>query len=344
MTMRVLQAIAGAEHGGAETYFVDLMKGLHEAGLELEVVIRQNAERAAALREAGIDPIELAFGGYFDFVTRGALALEIAAFKPDVVQSWMNRATRHMPRGKFVHVGWLGGYYKPRNFRHCHHVVGVTPDIVSHLRQKGGWTEERSHYIPTLAVCEPADPLDRADFATPDDAPLLIALGRLHEQKGYDVLLEAVAEVPEAYLWIAGEGPLMGTLERLSDDLGLAPRVRFLGWREDREALLKTADICVMPSRYDSFGNVMVEAWAQNRPVIAAAAAGPRGRIEDGKNGLMVPIDDAGALADAIRRLIGDGALRARIAAAGRAVYEGEYTKEAVVARYLEFFAKVARR
>ena len=342
--MRVLQAIAGAEHGGAETYFVDLMKGLHEAGLELEVVIRQNAERAAALREAGIDPIELAFGGFFDFVTRGALALEIAAFKPDVVQTWMSRATRHMPKGKFVHVGWLGGYYKPRNFRHCHHVVGVTPDIVSHLRQKGGWPEDRAHYIPTLAVCEPADPLNRAEFATPDDAPLLIALGRLHKKKAFDVLLEAVAEVPETYLWIAGEGPVRAALERLSDKLGLAPRVRFLGWRGDREALLKTADICVMPSRYEPFGNVMVEAWAQNRPVIVAAAAGPRGRIEDGKNGLMVAIDDAGALADAIRRLIGDSGLRARIAAAGRVVYEGEYAKEAVVARYLEFFAKVAGR
>ena len=342
--MRVLQAIAGADVGGAETYFVDLMKGLHESGLELEVVIRQNAKRAAALREAGIDPIELTFGGYFDFITRGALTLEISAFKPDVVQTWMSRATRHMPRGSFVHVGWLGGYYKPRNFRHCHHVVGVTPGIVSHLRQKGGWPEERSHYIPTLAVCEPADPLDRAEFETPDDAPLLIALGRLHVQKGYDILLKAVAEVPEAYLWIAGEGPLRGMFERLSDKLGLAPRVRFLGWRSDREAMLKTADICVMPSRYDSFGNVMVEAWAQDRPVIAAAAAGPRGRIEDGKNGLLVPIEDVGALADAIRRLIGDGALRTRIAAAGREIYQGEYTKEAVVARYLEFFAKLAGR
>ncbi len=88
----------------------------------------------------------------------------------------------------------------------------------------------------------------------------------------------------------------------------------------------------------------MVEAWAQQRPLIAAAAAGPRGRIEDGTNGLIVPIDDADALSGAIRRLIGDGALRARIAAAGRAVYEGEYTKVVVVARYLEFFAKVAGR
>ncbi len=164
--MRILHAIAGAEYGGAETYFVDLMKALHEAGLELKVVIRQNAERAATLREAGIEPVELAFGGYFDFTTRRALVLEIAAFKPDVVQTWMNCATRHMPRGEFVHVGWLGGYYKPRNFRHCHHVVGVTPGIVSHLRQNGGWPEERSHYISTLAVCEPVDPLNRAEFAT----------------------------------------------------------------------------------------------------------------------------------------------------------------------------------
>lgn len=85
MTMRILQALAGAEHGGAETYFVDLMKALYEAGLELKVVIRRNAERAATLGEAGIEPVELAFGGYFDFATRGALVLKSPPSSP---MSW----------------------------------------------------------------------------------------------------------------------------------------------------------------------------------------------------------------------------------------------------------------
>ena len=98
--MRILQAIAGAEHGGAETCFVDLMKALHEAGLELKVVIRQNAERAATLREAGIEPVELAFGGYFDFTTRGASIRDSALLTPDRAARSMCGACSQHRRGR----------------------------------------------------------------------------------------------------------------------------------------------------------------------------------------------------------------------------------------------------
>ena len=76
--------------------------------------------------------------------------------------------------------------------------------------------------------------------------------------------------------------------------------MRFLGWRDDRAALLAAADVCVMPSRYEPFGTVMAEAWSAGTPLIVAAAQGPRAYVKDGENGLMVPIDDAAALAAAI--------------------------------------------
>ena len=76
--------------------------------------------------------------------------------------------------------------------------------------------------------------------------------------------------------------------------------MRFLGWRTDRGALLRAADICVLPSRWEPFGTVMLEAWAAGTPLVAAASQGPAALIEDGGNGLLVPVDDVAALAAAV--------------------------------------------
>jgi len=340
---RVLQVMAGAEHGGAETFFVDLVTALHRAGLPQRAVIRRSPERAAILRQAGVDVAELRFGGPLDLLTKPALRREIARFRPDIVQTWMVRATTACPRGSFVHVGWLGGYYKPPRFRACDHVVGVTPGIVGHLRA-AGWADERSHYLPTFAVSRPAAALRRADYDTPDDAPLLLALGRLHVKKAFDVLLRALVSVPKAWLWIAGEGELRQDLERLAQDLGVSGRVRFLGWRYDREALLATADVCVFPSRYEPFGTVTIEAWANRTPLVAAASAGPAGIIRDGIDGLLVPIDDAAALAAALSRVIADPALAARLAEAGWRHYQAEFSEAVVVGRWLDLYRDLLAR
>ena len=96
--------MAGAEFGGAEAFFVRLVIALHKAGLDQRVVIRHHPARAKAFREAGIKPVELAFGGWMDFRTASALRREIRAFRPDVALTWMNRATRMLPQGEFVHV------------------------------------------------------------------------------------------------------------------------------------------------------------------------------------------------------------------------------------------------
>ncbi len=339
--MRVLHAMAGAAFGGAETYFVDMVSALHRAGLDQKVVIRGNRDRADALRRAGIEPVEIRFGGIADFLSRRRLGRVISDYKPNIVQSWMRRATGFVSRPPgapdFVHVGWFGGYYRVHDYRSCDHLVGVTPDIRDHQLREG-WAPDRAHYIPTFAQAKTVPPVPRERFDTPQDAPLFLALGRLHEKKAFDILIRALAQVPGAYLWIAGEGPLGESLAQLVAELGLQARVKLLGWRDDREALFGAADYCVLPSRYEPFGTVMIEAWAQNVPLIAAAADGPRGLIADGRNGLMVAIDDVEGLARAMGRLMGDPALCANLVSRARAAFGDTFTEEVVVKRYLDFY------
>ena len=346
MTRRLLQAMAGARHGGAEIFFVRLAAALQRAGETQRLLIRPDPDRSHALHEAGVSLTELRFGGLFDIATRAAFRREIAAWRPDIVLTWMSRATAMCPAGDFVHVGRLGGYYDLQYYRRCQHLIGNTRAIVDYAVSQG-WPRERAHYLPNFVPDPRAMPGAGGPTLERPHAPLALGLGRLHPNKGFDLLLDALAETDDIHLWIAGEGPLRDDLARQAERLGLTGRVRFLGWRDDVPALMRTADFLVCPSRHEPLGNVVIEAWAAGLPVIATASDGPAALIEDGRNGLLVPLPEepgggAEALADAMQQIAGDAALRTQLAQGGRAGYEASFTEAAVVGRYRAFFDEVA--
>jgi glycosyltransferase involved in cell wall biosynthesis len=347
VTRRLLQAIAGARHGGAETFFVRLAASLQRAGETQRALIRRDPARSQILRAAGVEVAELAFGGPFDLASRRIFRREIAEWRPDIVLTWMSRATRLCPRGDFVHVARLGGYYDLKYYRRCDRLIGNTRAIIEYA-MANGWPPGRIDYLPNFVPdLRAAASGDSGAAAMPGSAPLGLALGRLHPNKGFALLLEALAATREVRLAIAGDGPLRASLESLADGLGLAERVSFLGWREDVPELLATADFLVCPSLHEPLGNVVIEAWSAGVPVVATASDGPAGLIEDEVSGLLVPLPDQPgggprALAAAIERLIRDPGLRARLARAGRRIYEAEYTEAAVTARYRSLFDRLA--
>jgi glycosyltransferase involved in cell wall biosynthesis len=334
--MRVLHVIAGAEVGGAETFAQDAIVALAERGVMQHVIARPWPAVLRRYAAAGV-PAEA-----FDFSTFDRLALHgrrirtrAQAFGADLVHAWMSRACSFVPAHMPCPViGWFGDYYDLKYFRHADVFMTVTPDIGRYVIEEGA-PADRTFTVNTFGTMPEAPPVDRASLRTPADAPVLLVLARLHRVKGIDTLLHALVDVPDAVLWIAGEGPERTNYGLLAARLGLAERVRFLGWRNDRRALLEACDICVLPSRYEPFGTVIVEAWAMGRPLIATAADGARQYVHDGENGLLCPIDDAEALATSIRLLIGDPDLRARLAAAGHAAYEADFTRDIVVDRLL---------
>jgi len=335
---RVAQVMAGAEHGGAELFFERLCLALHDAGECVLPVIRSNPARAGILRAGGLQPRELPFGSAFDLLTRPRLRRILRGFAPQVVVSWMSRASLHMPRGDWVHVGRLGGYYRLRHYRHCDHLVGNTRGIVQWLRSRG-WPESRTHYLPNfvqdMAGCPPAAGL-------PPGRPRLLALGRLHTDKGFDTLIRAMESLGSAVLVIAGIGPEENRLRTLARREGVADRVHFLGWRDDPGALLNAADVFVSSSRIEPLGNMVLEAWSAARPVVAVAAKGPAELIRHGHDGLLTPLEDVAALAEAIARVLDDPAGAAFMAKAGRERFLAEYSVEPVLARWRAFLNSVA--
>lgn len=181
-------------------------------------------------------------------------------------------------------------------------------------------------HVTPPGVVEPAPaPMDGAH------RPIVLTLARLDRQKGLDVLLHAVAELPQVTLVIAGEGPQREALESLADELKIAERVSFPGFRSDTRALLSVADLFVLPSHNEGLPLALIEAMAAARPVIASAIGGIDEVVSDGATGLLVPPGDATALAGAIKRLLDAPDFAQRLALAGRDRVERSFTAAAMV-------------
>ena len=175
----------------------------------------------------------------------------------------------------------------------------------------------------------------------------LLCVGRLAEQKGLDVMLQALPAVRSAMgpttLRILGEGHERGRLERLAAELGVASDVRFEGLVSDVRPYLSAAEVFVFPSRYEGHPHALLEAMAAGVPVVGTAVQGTIEVIRDGVEGLLVPPDDAGALARALVAVLQDEPLAARLAAGARARVASEFSVQKMVDRILRVYWETLR-
>jgi glycosyltransferase involved in cell wall biosynthesis len=207
-----------------------------------------------------------------------------------------------------------------------------------------GFVRDRIHVLP-LSVGEPRR---AASERAPADGTVLF-VGGLVRGKGLDVLFDAVAATPAVRaLWVAGTGRQEPELRRRAARLGLGARVQWLG-RLDAEALedaYARAAVVVVPSRApETFGLAGLEASARGIPVIASDVGGLREWLEPEANGVLVPSNDASALASALDRVLRDRPLAERLGAEGRVRYERRHRPEQHDAALVALLSKcLARR
>ena len=338
--MRVVQFLIGS-FGGAERFFVRLCSALAKRDIEQLVLINGHPALVADVRAAGLRHEIFAPSRLAGSVDRHRVASRCRSFRADAVIAWMNRAARRLPpRGLYVNVGRLGGYYPVKNYRRCDHLIANTPGIVaSSIGQ--GWPADRIRMISNFT--DPFGDIEEAahDFGIADDRPVLCALGAFDAWKGFDILIEALPRVEGAVLLLAGQGEGEADLRALAERCGVSARVRFLGWLDARAALFRRADLCVVPSRHEPLSNVVLEAWSAGCPVIAAASEGPSWLIESGRTGMLVPPADAGALADALNAALAAPDMRKKWALEGRRRWESEFTVDRIGAAYVDFLREV---
>jgi glycosyltransferase involved in cell wall biosynthesis len=175
---------------------------------------------------------------------------------------------------------------------------------------------------------------------TVQDGLRVAAICRLVRQKGLDVLLRAMVEVPKVRLTIAGNGELEADLRRLAADLGLTERIELVGW-VDPISVLSRVDAVVLPSRNEGLPLVLLEAMHTGLPVIATAVGSVPEAIEHGVSGLLVPPEDYVALADAMRGLALSSQLRTSLGAAAKVRAQQEFSPQAMAMGYDKIYSAV---
>ncbi|PWE32216.1 glycosyltransferase [Maritimibacter sp. 55A14] len=336
---KVLHLHFGKE-GGAERFFVNLVRAFGARGVEQRFVIRPNR----SWRDQ-IAPFGLIVENNYRYLSISSLILQwhvrriCRTWHPDAIMAWMPRAARLIPDWpeavKFTRLGDFPRHLD--HFGHCDALVGNTPDIGRHCRALG-W-EKPMLTISNFARPVPPSPVRRAAHDTPEDAFLIAAAGRFVHRKGMDLVIRAAARLPGAWLWLIGDGKERPALEDLARAEGIADRTRFIGWVDEPIHHIAAADALGMASRHEPLGNVVLEAWQAGVPVVSTRSEGPGWYMRDGIDGRLVEIDDLDAFAAALAGLQADRTLGARLAEGGRARLGELFSEDRVVRNYLALFA-----
>lgn len=213
--------------------------------------------------------------------------------------------------------------------------AGERTDVIS-----SGVDTDRFHPTADRAAAKRALGLDAA-------APVIGTVGRLEPRKGTATLIAALAALRDAgrrdvTALIVGDGPLRAELAADAERRGIASQVRLLGDRADVRDVLAALDVFVLPSRTEGMSNALLEAMSMALPVVATAVGGTPEVVADGRSGLLVPADDAAAMARAIDRVLAEPAFAATLGGAARRVVEDRYGARNMVRRLEAVYAAVA--
>jgi glycosyltransferase involved in cell wall biosynthesis len=359
---RILYVDTGRSFGGAERVTLALASGFAALGAEVACVADPGAEKfRSELGRLGIAVRPLP---ETDRLRRApALTSEIKSFSPHIVhihRTWpladryAGPAARRGGARVVVateHVRWEACGLRDRAAkgllaRFDDRVVAVSEAVKRSLVDYWKLEESRVRVIRNGIDARRFRAPRVAEGETPyfprDCRFRLGSVGRLERQKGFDVLLDALARVrgEEAggALAVAGEGSLRGALEERARGLGLAESARFAGAVPDIASFFAGLDLFVLPSRWEGLPLTLLEAMAAGVPVVATAVDGSAEAVRDGIDGLLVPPENPEALASAILSVRRDPGAARRRAETARSRVEAEFTEERMIERYREAY------
>jgi glycosyltransferase involved in cell wall biosynthesis len=358
--IRVLHLITSLDRGGAENHLLALMTHANRTELEFETaVLCGEGELVPTFRAAGIPVHLLKARSRFDPLALRRLVALLRERRPDVVHSHLFRAdiygglaigqltpprpflvsTRHNDDRFFLNpfVGLVHYLLSARQDM----IIAISDHVAHFTIARGvrhpGRVRRVYHGLrpPDTSALEREGQRVRREIGIAETDFLVGNVGRLAPQKGQRHLIEAMPllleRVPTAHAVIAGGGDLEPYLRELSEELGVAERVHVLGPRPDAPALMHAINVFAMPSIWEGFGIVLLEAMAAGRPIVASRVATIPEVVVDGETGLLVPAGDAAALADALARVAEDPDLARRLGEAGRDRLRRHFSVEKMV-------------
>ena len=350
-----VRSIAG-HGGGPEKTILNSPRFLKSFGYRAACAFLTSPDDIEDLRrratDAEVDLVTIRDGGIFDFrvlsrtialcrdlqpaiwhsheYKTNALGLLVQRFVPiklvTTVHGWGSLSDRRLKTRTYK---WLD----KRCLRHYDAVIAVSNDLYSEcLRHRV--KQDVCHLIPNAIDVDdfrrdtdPVTARSRVPFTA--RGFLIGAMGRLAEEKGFDLLIRAVAGLihdgHDISLWIAGEGDQHDSLSRLTRELSVQDRVQLVGHVSEPKEFFEALDLFVLSSYREGLPNVVLEAMAMKVPVVATRVAGVPSLIRDGENGILIPIGSEKAIHDAVRTVLENVRLRAMLSANARTTLERSF-------------------
>lgn len=326
----ILNCMFARGFGGLEKLFLDEIEMLSAAGKPARGLVRRCSALEHYAQERGLPCDVISAWSDWDPVSRVRARAVVNRVQPSLVICVGRTAHRLMARVTPESIPIVPMVQK-RHFDHNFRYNGV---LVAAEHRRRTLIEDGVE-PETIAVIPNAVHLPQAKSDYRLSSPMkLAALGRLHEKKGFGVLIDAVGRLVakgiECRCTIAGEGRERTDLEARIARAGLQARVTLPGWTDGVAEFLSPLDIFVLPSFQEDFPLALLDAMASGMPIVASAIDGPKDFLADGETALLVPPNDSCALTNALERLVRDDALRESLGRAARAAAEGKYSFDAI--------------
>jgi glycosyltransferase involved in cell wall biosynthesis len=356
--MRIAQVCESGEPGGAETMMLQLAEELRRRGHEVLPLGPENADPwlHAEFRRAGFEPATFPVRGPADPACLAAITRFLHRRRVDVVHSHAFFAAVYGGAAAWLlrkpHVITMHGsrYYLNRrrrraalrwSARRSRAVVAVSSATAAELAAGIGLPPTAVRVVYNGVPYRPGDRTRmRRELGLAPDELFIVAIGSLFPVKGHVVLLRALAalgDAADAPRWraaIAGIGGEEGALRAFIDDHRLGDRVSLLGFRSDVPDVLAAADVYAMPSLYEGAPLGLMEAMFAGKAIAASAVGGIPELVSHGREALLTPPGDAGALAASLRSLLPDPERRARLGRAAQRRAASQFTLERMTDEY----------
>jgi L-malate glycosyltransferase len=347
--IRVLLVVNDLSRAGAEGQLVALALGLPKQRYQVTIgLLKQRNDYQDSLREGGIEAVPLRRRGFWDLGLDLRLLLLVRRLAPDILHSFLFLSNLHASLiGTLLRVPAVIVSQRSSNAHNLSpfwcRVARFSQRLADRLvvnsqaqraeELEAGFPAERIVVVPNGVALREAPP-NRVALDLPA-GPLVLSIGRLEERKGQRYLVDAWARVhercPSARLVLLGEGPTRRELEGQVRGLGLEPWVSFRGFQGSVAEFLDACTALAHPSLTEGMPNVVLEAMASGKPVVASRVGGIPELLVDGESGLLVAPRDPAALASALIRLVDEPELAATLGRNARRRAQERFSIEAMV-------------
>lgn len=349
-------------YGGGEVWMINAMKEFIRRGYNVNLICRPDAKILYYAEKNNIDVIKLKMRGDFDPITILNLIAILRKKKIDVILTNMDKELRlsgiaALFTGVKAVICRKGIDYPLKNklrYRFTYNKLASATVANSQATKKtmlknAPWLNQNRIYViyngidPQPFSTENTNDI-RTELGISQESPLIGFVGRLNVQKGMIYILQAfeqvLKEIPTAQLLIAGEGDLEEEILNTAKEKGMQNNISLIGFRDDIPNIMRTIDLLILPSVWEGFGIVLIEAMAAEKPCVTTNISSMPEIVIDGKTGYVVPPKDADKLSDAIINLIRDPLKSKKMGSEGKKVVRAKFTLQKMIDQYEQLFSE----